>query len=42
MTIACGSPPAGRALYEQEWGRYHELYPHIEAPAPALTREVAR
>jgi hypothetical protein len=33
---------AGRALYEQEWGRYRELYPHIEAPAPALMREVAR
>lgn len=26
---------AGRALYEREWARYRELYPEVEAPAPA-------
>jgi hypothetical protein len=26
---------AGRALYEREWARYHELYPDVDAPQPA-------
>jgi hypothetical protein len=26
---------AGRQLYERDWQRYRELYPHVEAPAPA-------
>jgi hypothetical protein len=26
--------PYGRSYYEQEWARYHELYPEVEAPEP--------
>ena len=26
---------AGRALYEDQWQRYHDLYPNVEAPTPA-------
>ena len=29
---------AGRALYEREWARYSELYPHIEAPSPRVRK----
>ncbi len=27
---------AGRYYYEQEWARYRELYPAVEAPAPKV------
>ena len=32
---------AGSRLYETEWNRYHELYPGVEAPEPALAEAAA-
>jgi hypothetical protein len=27
---------AGRALYREQWRRYRELYPNVEAPEPRV------
>jgi hypothetical protein len=30
----CDHRRAGRALYEEQWQRFHDLYPDVEAPIP--------